>query len=83
MWNLKKGHNELLCRIDNDSQTSKKMYGFQRRQFMGSGDVLVLWDGNPIKLDCDDHCTTKKVVKFTALGEKGNNEQRFAGGTKR
>ena len=26
MWNLKKGHNELFCRTDTDSQT----YGFQR-----------------------------------------------------
>ena len=26
------------------------------------GDALVLWDGNPIKLDCDDHCTTINVI---------------------
>ena len=25
MWNLKKGHNELLCRTDTDSQTEKLM----------------------------------------------------------
>ena len=25
------------------------------------GDALGLWDGNPIKLDCDDHCTTTIV----------------------
>ena len=25
MWNLKKGHNELLCRTDMDSQTLKKL----------------------------------------------------------
>jgi len=24
--------------------------------------VLGLWDGNPIKLDCDDHCTTINVI---------------------
>ena len=24
--------------------------------------MLGLWDGNPIKLDCDDHCTTINVV---------------------
>ena len=23
--------------------------------------ILKLWDGNPIKLDCDDHCTTTNV----------------------
>ena len=39
-----------------------KTYGFQRRQFGGWGDVLGLWDGNPIKLDCDDHCTTINVI---------------------
>ena len=28
----------------------------------GEGDVLGVWDGNPIKLDCDDHCTTINVI---------------------
>ena len=35
-----------------------KTNGLQRRQFWGWGDVLGLWDGNAIKLDRDDHCTT-------------------------
>ena len=61
MWNLKKGHNELLCGTDSDSQTLKT-YGFQRRQFGGWGDALGVWDGNPIKLDCDNHCTTINVI---------------------
>ena len=26
MWNLKKGHNELLCRADSDSQTLKNLW---------------------------------------------------------
>ena len=26
MWNLKKGHNELLCRTDTDSQTFKNLW---------------------------------------------------------
>ena len=26
MWNLKKGHNELLCRTDTDSQTLKNLW---------------------------------------------------------
>ena len=38
------------------------MYGLQRREFGGWGDALGLWDGNPIKLDCDDHCTTINVT---------------------
>ena len=31
---------------------------------MGVGweDALGLWDGNPIKLDCDDHCTSINVI---------------------
>jgi len=24
--------------------------------------VLGLWDGNPVKLDCDDHSTTTEVI---------------------
>ena len=36
MWNLKKGHNELLCRTNTDSQTLKT-YGFQMRQVGGWG----------------------------------------------
>ena len=40
----------------------QKNYGFQRRQFGGWGDALGVWDGNPIKLDCDDHCMTVNVI---------------------
>ena len=29
----------------------------------GVGDVLGLWDGNPVKLDCADHYTTTDVIK--------------------
>ena len=31
--------------------------------FGGWGDALGLWDGNPVKLDCDDHYTTTDVIK--------------------
>ena len=34
-----------------------------RETFWGWGDVLGLLDGNPIKLDCDDHYTTTDVIK--------------------
>ena len=61
MWNLKKGHNEFPCKTDTDLQTLKT-YGFQRRQVGGWGDALGIWDGNPIKLDCDVHCTTINVI---------------------
>ena len=26
------------------------------------GECTGVWDGNPIKLDCDDHCTIINVV---------------------
>ena len=28
----------------------------------GWEDVLALWDGNPVKLDCDDHYATTDVI---------------------
>ena len=28
----------------------------------GGGDALRVWDGNAIKLGCDDHCTTINVI---------------------
>ena len=48
-----------------------KTYGFQSRQFRGWDDVLGLWDGNPIKLDCDDHGTTINVISL--LNNKKNS----------
>ena len=61
MWNLKKGHNELLCRTDADSQTLK-ILRFPKETVRGWGDALGLWDRNPIKWDCGDHCTTINVI---------------------
>ena len=61
MWILKKGETEFLCRIDADSQTLKNLWS-PEETVLGVGDALWLWDGNPIKLDCDDHCTTKYVI---------------------
>ena len=58
---MKKGHNELLCRTDADLQTEKLMVS-KGDSFVGGGDAVGLWDGNPIKLDCDDHCTTINVI---------------------
>ena len=61
MWNVKKGQNELLCRTDTDSQTLKNLC-FPKETVGGREGMLGLWDGNPIKLDCDDHCTTINVI---------------------
>ena len=70
MWNLKKGQTELLCRTDTDSQTLKNLW-FPKETVRGVGDALGLWDGNPIKLDCDDHCTTINVIN--SLSNKKRN----------
>ena len=59
IWNLKKGQNELLCRTDTDSKTLKNLR-FPNETVWGVGDALG--HGNPIKLDCDDHCTTINVL---------------------
>ena len=40
---------------------------FPKETVWGVGHVLGVWDGNPIKLDCDDHCTTINVIKFTEV----------------
>ena len=62
MWNIKKGQNELLCRRDTDSQTLKNLWFPKETGWGVCGGALGLWDGNPTKLDCDDHCTTINVI---------------------
>ena len=44
----------MLCELKN--------LWFPREIVWGQGDALGLWDGNPIKLECDDHCTTINVI---------------------
>ena len=63
MWNPKKGHNELLCRTETDSQTMKNVW-FQKETGWGWEDGLRVWDGNAIKFGCDDRCTTINIIKF-------------------
>ena len=67
MWNLKKGYNELLYRTDTDSQTLKT-YIVSKGDRVGWGrDGLEVWDGNAVKLGCDDCYTTINVIKFIQL----------------
>ena len=47
-----------------------KTYGFQRSQVGGWENVLGVWDGNPIKLDCDDHCTTINIINSLSNNNK-------------
>ena len=61
MWNLKKGHNELLCKTDTDSQTLKNLW---LPNETGWWDKLRVWDVNAIKFGCDDFCIPINVIKF-------------------
>ena len=61
MWSLKKEQTELLCRTDIDSQNLKNLW-FPNETGWGAWDALWLWDGNDIKLDCDDHFSTTNVI---------------------
>ena len=74
MWNLKKGHTELLCRTDTDSQTLKSLWS-PKETVGGVGIVLGVWVGNPVKLECDDHCTTINVIN--SLSNKKRSKQTF------
>ena len=64
MWNLKKGQNEL-CRTDTDSQTLKNLWSPKETSWGIARNGLGVWDGNALKLVCDDHHTTINVIKFT------------------
>ena len=65
MWNLKKkGHNKLLCTIDTDSQTLENLL-FPNETGLVVGDAPGVWDGNAIKLGCDDCCTSINTIKFS------------------
>ena len=61
MWNLKKGHNELLCKEQILTHRFEKLM-VSKGESLGGGGMLEVWDGNVIKLDCDDHCTTTNVI---------------------
>ena len=73
MCNLKKEHNELLCRTDTDSQTLKNLR-FPNETVWGQGDALRVWDGNAIKFGCDDCCTPINVIKFIGIKYFGINQ---------
>ena len=64
MWNLAKGYNELFGRTETDSQTLKNSWLPQETGWGGGRDGLGVWDGNVVKLGCDDSCTTTNTIKF-------------------
>ena len=41
----------------------------------GGEDGLGAWDGNVIKLGCDDHRTTRNIIKFIKLKEQTNKKE--------
>ena len=40
----------------------------------GGGDARGVWDGNPIKLDCGDHCTTINVIHSLSNKKKESTQ---------
>ena len=63
MWNLKKGHNELLCRTDTDSQTLKSLW-FPNETGWGVGGCTECLGWKAIKFGFNDCCTPINVIKF-------------------
>lgn len=37
---------------------------------MEGGDGLGVWNGDAVKLCCDDHCTTRNIIQFIELKKK-------------
>ena len=76
MWNLKKGQTKFLCRTDRLTDFEKLMVS----KGDSLGGALGWWDRNPIKLDCDDHCTIINVInsqsntKNEAKAERGRDQ---------
>ena len=60
---LKKGHNELLCRTDSDSQTLKNLW-FPNETGWGLGGCTEGLGWKCCKIWCDDCCTPINVIKL-------------------
>ena len=61
----KKRLSEPICRTESDSETLKNL-SLPKETGWESGDGLGVWDGNAMKLGCDEYCTTINVIKFIA-----------------
>ena len=61
MWNLKKRTDRTSLQNRCWLTDSEKLM-VAGGDSLGGGDVLGLWDGNPVKLDCYDHYTTIDVI---------------------
>ena len=49
-------------------QIGNRLADFEKWQ--GGRGRLGVWDGNVLKLGCDDGCTTINIIKFIALKKK-------------
>ena len=52
-----------MCIKETDSQTLKNLR-FPNETGWGDRDALGVWDGNVVKLGCDDGCTTISIIKL-------------------
>ena len=61
MWNLKKKKDTIIFFADFEKHMITKGDRLRGR------DRLGVWDGNAIKLGCDNYCTTINKIKFIEL----------------
>ena len=62
----------FFCGTHTDSQTEKHMVS-KGDWLGGGGSGLGVWDGNAMKLGCDNCCTTINVIKFIEFKNKYNS----------
>ena len=61
-WTLKKGYKWIYL------QNSDRLRDFEKLMVTKGGrDRLEIWDGNVLKLGCDDGCITINIIKFIEL----------------
>ena len=69
MWNIKK--KDAINFFAEQILTHRlKHLRFPKETGWRWGDGLGVWDGNALKLGCDDRRTTREVIKFIELKKK-------------
>ena len=63
MWNIKKGYKWTYLQNRNRLTNFEKLTVTKGDRF-GGRDGLGAWDGNVLKLGCDDGCATINIIKF-------------------
>ena len=68
MQNLKKKRMQMdLFAKPKQTHRLGKTYGYQKGHVGEGRGGLGVWDGNVLKLGCDDGCTTINIIKFIEL----------------